>query len=634
MERGDKMDRNIYIDNIDIDLAKESYLRELNIGAQYEDISVRESLDRVSFEAIMARTSSPNYNAAAMDGICVKASDTYGATETNPKILEIDKDFKYINTGNQIREPFDAVIMIEEVIDLGDGRVKILQAAYPWQDVRQIGEDIVATEMIIPSRHKIRPIDIGALISGGIETLRVYKRPRIGILPTGSEIIEDFKDLEDGKIMDSNSRVFEAAVIKNGGLPNRYPPQKDDHELLRAAILKGVEENDMLLINAGSSAGTADYTVKLIRELGEVVIHGVAMKPGKPTILGMINHKPVIGIPGFPVSAFLVFDIFVSPIIRQFIGLKESETEMVEATISKRIVSSLKNREFIRVNLGYVNNRLVATPLSSGAGVTMSLVKADGIGIIAQNVEGIDAGDTIDVELMKPLAHIKKTLVSIGSHDLIMDILGDMMDLSSGHVGSMGGILAMKRGECHMAPIHLLDEDTGEYNVSYGKRYFIDKKMALIKGLKRQQGFIVQKGNPRGIKDFKDLTGEDIVYVNRQRGAGTRILLDYHLRLEGIDAEDIQGYNREMSTHMAVATAVKTGTATVGLGIYSAAKALDLDFVDISFEDYDFLVPFEALEDEKIQRFIEVLRSEDFRKRVEALGGYRFENTGEIVVIQ
>ncbi len=634
MERGDKMDRNIYIDNIDIDLAKESYLRKLNIGAQYEDISVRESLDRVSFEAIMARTSSPNYNAAAMDGICVKASDTYGATETNPKILEIDKDFKYINTGNQIREPFDAVIMIEEVIDLGDGRVKILQAAYPWQDVRQIGEDIVATEMIIPSRHKIRPIDIGALISGGIETLRVYKRPRIGILPTGSEIIEDFKDLEDGKIMDSNSRVFEAAVIKNGGLPNRYPPQKDDHELLRAAILKGVEENDMLLINAGSSAGTADYTVKLIRELGEVVIHGVAMKPGKPTILGMINHKPVIGIPGFPVSAFLVFDIFVSPIIRQFIGLKESETEMVEATISKRIVSSLKNREFIRVNLGYVNNRLVATPLSSGAGVTMSLVKADGIGIIAQNVEGIDAGDTIDVELMKPLAHIKKTLVSIGSHDLIMDILGDMMDLSSGHVGSMGGILAMKRGECHMAPIHLLDEDTGEYNVSYGKRYFIDKKMALIKGLKRQQGFIVQKGNPRGIKDFKDLTGEDIVYVNRQRGAGTRILLDYHLRLEGIDAEDIQGYNREMSTHMAVATAVKTGTATVGLGIYSAAKALDLDFVDISFEDYDFLVPFEALEDEKIQRFIEVLRSEDFRKRVEALGGYRFENTGEIVVIQ
>ncbi|MFA5576106.1 MAG: molybdopterin biosynthesis protein [Tissierellaceae bacterium] len=628
------MDRNIYIDNIDIDLAKESYLRKLNIGAQYEDISVRESLDRVSFEAIMARTSSPNYNAAAMDGICVKASDTYGATETNPKILEIDKDFKYINTGNQIREPFDAVIMIEEVIDLGDGRVKILQAAYPWQDVRQIGEDIVATEMIIPSRHKIRPIDIGALISGGIETLRVYKRPRIGILPTGSEIIEDFKDLEDGKIMDSNSRVFEAAVIKNGGLPNRYPPQKDDHELLRAAILKGVEENDMLLINAGSSAGTADYTVKLIRELGEVVIHGVAMKPGKPTILGMINHKPVIGIPGFPVSAFLVFDIFVSPIIRQFIGLKESETEMVEATISKRIVSSLKNREFIRVNLGYVNNRLVATPLSSGAGVTMSLVKADGIGIIAQNVEGIDAGDTIDVELMKPLAHIKKTLVSIGSHDLIMDILGDMMDLSSGHVGSMGGILAMKRGECHMAPIHLLDEDTGEYNVSYGKRYFIDKKMALIKGLKRQQGFIVQKGNPRGIKDFKDLTGEDIVYVNRQRGAGTRILLDYHLRLEGIDAEDIQGYNREMSTHMAVATAVKTGTATVGLGIYSAAKALDLDFVDISFEDYDFLVPFEALEDEKIQRFIEVLRSEDFRKRVEALGGYRFENTGEIVVIQ
>ncbi|MFA7533809.1 MAG: molybdopterin biosynthesis protein [Tissierellaceae bacterium] len=628
------MDRSIYIDNIDIDLAKKRYLEELNITPQYEEISVRDSLDRITFEAIMARTSSPNYNAAAMDGICVKASDTYGATETNPKILEIDKDFRYINTGNQIMDPFDAVIMIEEVINLEEGKVKILQAAYPWQDVRQIGEDIVATEMIIPSRHKIRPMDIGALISGGIEILKVYKRPKIGILPTGSEIIEEFKDLEDGKIIDSNSRVFEAAVIKNGGIPNRYPPHKDDREVLKAAILKGVEENDMLLINAGSSAGTADYTVKLIRELGEVVIHGVAMKPGKPTILGMIDHKPVIGIPGFPVSAFLVFDIFVVPLINQFTGLKDNEPEIVQATISKRVVSSLKNREFIRVNLGYVNNKLVATPLSSGAGVTMSLVKADGIGIIPQNVEGIDAGDTLDVELMKPLSNIKRTLVSIGSHDLIMDILGDMMELSSGHVGSMGGILAMKRGECHMAPIHLLDEDSGQYNISYGKRYFIDKKMALIKGVKRQQGFIVQKGNPKGIKDFKDLIGQDIVYVNRQRGAGTRILLDYHLKVDGINSEDIQGYSRELSTHMAVATAVKTGTATTGLGIYSAAKALDLDFVDITFEDYDFLVPFVSLEDDKIQEFIRILKSQEFQKRVEALGGYRFENTGEIVVIE
>ncbi|NLV88542.1 MAG: molybdopterin biosynthesis protein [Tissierellia bacterium] len=627
------MDRSTYIDNIDVDLAKKTYFDKLNIELEIEEVSVIQSLDRVTVEAVIAKISSPNYNAAAMDGIAVKAADTLGATETNPLILEEKKDFIYINTGNPIKDPYDAVIMIEDVIDLGQGKIQILKSAHPWQHVRQIGEDIVATEMIVPSKHKIRPIDIGALISGGIEKVKVYKKPRIGILPTGTEIIEEVKDLEEGKIIDSNSRVFEASVIKLGGIPNRYSPHADDYELLKNIILKGVEENDMLLINAGSSAGTTDYTVKLIRELGEVVIHGVAMKPGKPTILGIIKGKPVIGIPGYPVSAYLVFDNFVRPLIEKYLGLKEKEEELIQATISKRIVSSLKNRDLVRVNLGYVNDRLIATPLSSGAGVTMSLVKADGIAIIPQNVEGVEAGDQIQVELLKPLSEIKKSIVSIGSHDLIMDILGDILPLSSGHVGSMGGILAMKRGECHIAPIHLLDEETGEYNISYVKRYFPNEKMALIKGVKRQQGFIVQKGNPKNIKNFKDLAREDIQYINRQRGAGTRILLDYHLKLEGINPEDVKGYEREMTTHMAVASGVKTGTADCGLGIYSAAKALGLDFIDVTYEDYDFLIAEKLLDSPMIIELVQTLRSKEFQDRVKSLGGYKFENTGEIIII-
>ncbi len=627
------MERNTYIDNIDVELAKKMYYEKLNIMPKNEEVKVIDSLDRVTIEAVTAKVSSPNYNAAAMDGIAVKASNTIGAMESNPLTLKIDKDFIYINTGNQIKEPYDSVIIIEDVIDCGDGNIQILKSAHPWQHVRQIGEDIVATEMIIPSGHTVRPIDIGALISGGIETLKVYKKPRVGILPTGTEIIEEIRDLKDGKIIDSNSRVFEAAVLKTGGTPNRYHPHKDDYELLKKAILKGVEENDILLINAGSSAGTTDYTVKLIRELGEVLVHGIAMKPGKPTILGIINGKPVIGIPGYPVSAYLVFDSFVVPLIKKYIGLRDSKEDLVQATVSKRIVSSLKNKELVRVNLGYVDNKLIATPLSSGAGVTMSMVKADGIGIIPQNVEGIDAGNTINVELLKSLADIKGTIMSIGSHDLIMDILSDIIPLTSGHVGSMGGILSMKRGECHIAPIHLLDEETGEYNVSYVRKYFKDEKMSIIKGVKRQQGFIVEKGNPKNIRNFKDLKREDVSYINRQRGAGTRILLDYHLKLDGIDVESVKGYEREMTTHMAVATSVKTGTATTGLGIYSAAKALDLDFVDITFEDYDFLVPEKLLSDTMIKTFIEVLRSKEFEDRVKSLGGYEFKNTGQIILI-
>lgn len=630
----DQIRRSVYIDNIDVDQAKERYYQSLTIKPKWEEIDVLESLNRVTFEPQYANISSPNYNAAAMDGILVESIKTKGATTTSPKILEEGKDFIYVNTGNMVVDPYDAVIMIEDVIEIEKGKVQILKAAHPWQHIRPIGEDIVATEMVVPSRHKIRPIDLGALISGGIQRLKVYRKPKVGILPTGTEIIEKIDRLEPGKIIDSNSRVFEALVQEDGGIPNRYSPIEDDYGKLKKAILKGVKENDILIIGAGSSAGTKDYVVHVIEELGEVVIHGVALKPGKPTILGIIEDKPVIGIPGYPVSSYLVFETFVRPLILKYIGLEEEEDLIVEAISSKKIVSSLKSRELARVNLGYVDDKLVATPLSSGAGVTMSLVKADGIAIIPQNLEGVEAGDKVNVRLLKPLSQIKKTLVSIGSHDIIMDMLGDMMHLTSGHVGSMGGILAMKRGECHIAPIHLLDLETGEYNISYVKRYFPGQKMAIIKGVKRHQGFIVEKGNPKGIKDFSDLLREDVIYVNRQRGAGTRILLDYYLNKENIDPTNIKGYDREMTTHMAVATAVKTGSATVGLGIYSAAKASDLDFIDIAYEDYDFLLPYELLEDERVKKFIRTLKSKEFKERVEALGGYGFENIGEIIIVE
>ena len=627
------MERNTYIENIQVDEAKNKYFERLNIGDNFEELSPIQSLNRVTYEAIYAKISSPNYNAAAMDGIVVRSEDTIGATDISPMTLQEGKGFSYVNTGNQIKDPYDSVIMIEDVIEMDNGQVQILKSAYPWQHIRQIGEDIVATEMIIPSRHKIRPVDLGALISGGIETLKVYKKPKVGILPTGTEIVEEVSQVVDGKIIDSNSRVFEGLVLEYGGLPNRYAPHIDDYNILKTAILKAVEENDILLINAGSSAGTTDYTVKLIRELGEVVVHGVAMKPGKPTILGIINNKPVIGIPGYPVSAYFVFETFVKPLVDKYIGIKDREVDTIPGTLSNKIVSSFKNKELVRLNLGFVGDKLIATPLGGGAGVSMSLVKADGVGIIAQSVEGIDAGGIIDIQLLKPLSTIKAKLLSIGSHDLIMDVLADMLDLSSAHVGSMGGILSMKRGECHIAPIHLLDENTGEYNISYINNYFKGNKMALIKGVKRKQGFIVQRGNPENIKSFKDLVKPGISYANRQRGAGTRILFDYHLKLDEIQANDIIGYQRELNTHMAVATAVKSGSATTGLGVYSAAKAMDLDFVDVDFEDYDFLIAFELLEDIRVKNFIDVLKSDEFQKRVNILGGYKFEETGDIIIL-
>lgn len=627
------MDRTTYIDNVDVEEAKALYFKELEISGIKELIPVSDSLGRITFEAVHALFSSPGYNAAAMDGIAVESEKTEGASESRPLTLVEGIDFNYINTGNPIKEPLDCVIMIEDVIEKGEGRVEILQAAYPYQHVRQIGEDIVATEMLLTSRHRIRPMDIGALVSGGITEVPVFAKPRVGIIPTGSEIVETASQVREGTIIDSNSHVFKGLVEDLGGIPNRYPPMEDDYNKLKSLILKAVEENDMVIINAGSSAGTKDYTVKLIRELGTVVVHGVAMKPGKPTILGIVKGKPVVGIPGYPVSAFLVFDVFVKPLILRYLGNRGDIYDTVEAVISRRIVSSLKNKEIIRVSLGYVGNRLIATPLSGGAGVSISLVKADGLGIIPRNIEGYEAGDTISVELLKSLNQIRDTLVSIGSHDLVMDIIADMMKLSSSHVGSMGGIMSLRRDECHLAPIHLLDMETGEYNLSYIRKYFSGRRMALIKGVQRLQGFMVQKGNPLNISGVEDLSREDVTFVNRQRGAGTRVLLDYKLKLAGIDQKDIKGYGRELPTHMAVAAAVASGSAVTGLGVLSAAKAMGLDFVPLADEDYDFLFDAESIESELAREFIGIITSSEFRNRVEAMGGYGFQRTGEIIWI-
>lgn len=624
------MDRNRYIENMDLEKAIEEYLSKLDFDKKTEIVSSVDSQGRITSKPIFAKRSSPHYNSAAMDGILVNSENTIGASETNPVILEEGKDFVYINTGNPILKGYDSVIMIEEVIDLGEGKVQINKSAYPWEYVRSIGEDIVATEMILPTGHKIRALDLSAILSGGVEEIEVYKKPRVGIMPTGSEIVKSVSTEESGKITDTNSFMLAGCISDCGGIAKRYDPTPDDYELLKSRIIQGVKENDILLINAGSSAGSRDYTAKAIDELGERIIHGIAIKPGKPTILGKIDGKAVIGIPGYPVSAYIAFDSFAKPVILRLSGEKD-RVEYLNAVLSKRIYSSLKNKELVRVNLGKVNDKLIATPISGGAGSTTSLVRADGIGEVPRNIEGMESGEIIRVKLLKKLEEIENTLVSIGSHDLIMDLIADKVQLSSAHVGSMGGILAIRKKEAHIAPIHLLDESTGVYNISYVKKYIPNENTAIIKGVQRIQGFIVPKGNPKNIQNFDDLTREDVVFINRQRGSGTRVLLDYELKKEGISSSDIKGYDLEYNTHMDIAQGVKSGNADVGLGVYSAANALGLDFVEVAFEDYDFLVYEELLNDERIEKFIDIIKSDDFKSELESMGGYKFERTGEII---
>jgi putative molybdopterin biosynthesis protein len=296
--------------------------------------------------------------------------------------------------------------------------------------------------------------------------------------------------------------------------------------------------------------------------------------------------------------------------------------------------------EYVRVKLGMVDGRLIATPLNRGAGATMSLVRADGMLVIPQNSEGIEAGEIVQVELTKNIDDIMNTIVSIGSHDLIMDMIGSLMhrkdsgkSLSSAHVGSMGGLIALRRGEAHMAPIHLLDEETGIYNESYIRKLLPGMKIALVKGVKRIQGMMVKGGNPKNITGFKDFTREDVQFVNRQNGAGTRILVDYMLKKEGVDPASVNGYEREMTTHMAVAASVSSGSADVGVGVLSAAKAMGLDFIPIGEEDYDFAILSKYLELDMFKQFINIIKSEDFKDILLDLGGYGTEGIGEIILI-
>jgi putative molybdopterin biosynthesis protein len=449
--------------------------------------------------------------------------------------------------------------------------------------------------------------------------------------------------------------MLQALVRQGGGAGIRFLPIPDDYGLIKDAVSDAVSCYDMVLVNAGSSAGTEDFTVHVLRELGEVVVHGVAMKPGKPVILAVVRGKPVLGIPGYPVSAYLAYENFAAPVLAVLAGGEPHPTgsagstsgeprlsdprsvvsgasEIVDAVLSRRLVSSLKHREYVRVKVGRVDGRLVAAPLARGAGAAMSLVRADGFCVIDQHSEGIEAGETAKVELYRSLSEIERTLVCTGSHDLILDVIADMMTagafLASTHVGSMGGLMALKRGECHIAPIHLLDEESGEYNLPFFPRIFPGEEIALIRGVGRVQGLMVAKGNPLRIRGMADLVR--CRYINRQRGAGTRLLLDYKLKTGGISPEAIDGYGREAITHMAVAAAVESGSADAGMGISSAAKALNLDFIPLGEEEYDFAVPPRFLDLPALGIFLEILKSPAFHARLEELGGYTWEGCGEL----
>ncbi len=610
-----------------------------------EEVDSRLSSDRVTSRPVSAYLSAPSFHAAAMDGMAVAASDTYGASDDSPLTLQLDNGQAVpVNTGHPLPLGKDAVIMIENILLSDDGKQAVIRApVYPWHNVRKIGEDIVATEQLFPTNHLLGPADVGALLTAGCSRVWVHKRPRIILIPTGNELVNlEYLDSgpPPGRTIESNCSVLAALAARAGAIPEVSPIISDDYDSIKNHLLDSVRSDaDMVIVNAGSSAGSADYTAQVIDDLGEVFVHGVTIMPGKPTILGMIEGKPVAGNPGYPVSALISFEQLVLPLLKRMQGMITTRPETINAVLGRNIPSRGGIEEFRRMITGKLGNRFVCVPLKKGAGAISTITRANTILRIPASSEGETGGSTVQLELLRPLEQIEKTILCTGSHDLTLDLLHDFLKkgrpaypMASTHVGSLGGIMAIREDMTHVAGTHLLDPQTGGYNTSYISQYLADKDIALITLVHRQQGFMVSPGNPKKIKGIHDLMKEDITLVNRQAGSGTRVLLDYELDKAGLDSDAIKGYEFEEYTHMSVAVAVMSGKADAGLGIMAAARALHLDFIPVTEERYDIIIPREYLASRPIKELLNCINSVPFKKTVEQMGGYSTRETGNQIL--
>ena len=675
------MKRHIYLEDIPLDEAQAVLRAALEAADLWrplgsETISVAEANGRFTATAVFAKLSAPHYHASAMDGYALRAQDTVGASETNPLTLNlidsetppdsVARPIQAVNTGHPLPSWANAVVMIEhtEPVTLPNGTagIQIRAALPPWHHVRPMGEDMVATELVLPANHKLRPVDLGALAGSGHATVTVYRQPRVAIIPTGSELVAaEFavaSGIASGQIIEYNSIVLAAQVANWGGLPTRWPIVKDEFAAIQTAVREAAQTHDLVLLNAGSSAGSEDYTAHVVQSLGQLLVHGVAVRPGHPVIIGLLeigdwrleigqplisnlqSPIPIIGVPGYPVSAALTGEIFVEPLLARWQGRLPYEPPTIQAKLTRKINSHTGDDDFVRVAVGKVGDNIMTTPISRGAGVITSLVRADGIVRIPRFSEGEEAGATVTVHLYRTPKEIERTIVAIGSHDLTLDVLAQFLAektavfrLMSANVGSLGGLVALRRGEAHLAGSHLLDPETGIYNDSYIRRYLPGQPVAVVTLVGREQGWIVPPGNPKRLAGWEDAANPDVQLVNRQRGAGTRVLLDYELGRRRIDPAQVRGYEREEYTHLAVAAAVSSGVADAGLGIQAAARALNLGFVPLAHEQYELVIPLAHYESEQLKPLLDLLHDGGVRTAVSALPGYDVSVMGQVRIL-
>jgi len=615
-----------YLQLCTIDYAKKIVRESIKELEDFEEVNLFEGINRILGEDVFSNVDVPPFDRSKMDGYAVKAEDTYEAEEDNPITLEVVDSVKAggfsdieikngecieIATGAPIPKGANAVVMVEYTERIGN-RVKIYSAVSPHENIQYCGNDMMAGELILREGMKLSPRDIGALAAVGKGKIKVKKNLSIGLISTGNELINPDEELKPYKIYDVNTYTLASSIKEKGWDFKFYGIVGDNKEDLKNSIKNALNE-DVVILSGGTSAGVGDLTSTVIQELGgEILVHGMKIKPGKPTIIGKVGKKLIVGLPGYPTSCLTIFDVLFEDV--------DGNKKTISANFPIRYLSAKGREEYLPVSVVKGQDGYSAYPITKGSGAITSLTYADGYIVVDENKEILE-NEVVEVHLF---GDIKIGLSIIGSHCVGVDVILHRGGLYAKtiNVGSLGGLMAIKRGEADISGIHLLGED-GEYNIPFIKKYKL-KNAVLIRGYIRKQGFMFKK-------DLNINSMDDIIknidkykFINRNKGAGTRILFDKFLKENGIDKKDIKGYEIEAKTHSAVGAAVTMGNADIGIGIETIAKKYGLEFIPIGDENYDFLIKSEKLEDEEVKKFIETL------KKVE-LPFKKPENCGEII---
>ena len=634
-----------FLDVVSADEARARFERHLDLSPlAAESVPLALALTRVLAHDVVAAVDAPPFDRSNVDGFALRAIDTIGASDTAPKIFRLNAEViacgdapalevnpgtaTTIATGGVIPRGADAVVMIEhtELLEQGAPRIAISielrRAAAPGQFVSYAGSDIAGGETLLRRSTRIGSREIGMLAACGLARIDVVRRPKVAVLSTGDELVAPGEPLKPASVYDSNGAIIAAAVTEAGGEPQAMGAYPDDEAALEKAVRQALAQSDLVVLSGGTSKGAGDLSHRVVSQLGPpgILVHGVALKPGKPLCLGVIGTTPIVVLPGFPTSAIFTFHAFVAPVIRARAGLPPEAAQTLSARVPVRIASELGRKEFVLVSLIESDEGAIAFPTGKGSGSVTSFSQADGFLAIDALASSLDANSVVDVTLIGSAARAPD-LVIMGSHDVALDVVVGALatrgfTARTLAVGSLGGVASASRGECDVAPVHLIDPESGQYNV-----HLATPALRLVRGWQRMQGILFQLGDKR----FEGRSAQEALkaaladtsalMVNRNAGAGTRVLIDKLL-----NGARPPGYANQPKSHNAVAATIAQSRADWGVAIEPVAKLYGLGFLPLSPEHYDFLVVESRAGRPAVQAFLAALRDEKVRTRIRALG--------------